>query len=92
MSKKSEPAPLAAAPRCTAKSKRSGVQCRAPAVRGKTKCRMHGGKSTGARTAEGKERCRQAAFIHGFYVAENLAEWRRVGAWLREINRRGKGR
>ena len=92
MSKKSEPAPLATAPRCTAKSKRSGVQCRAPAVRGKTKCRMHGGKSTGAKTPEGKERCREAAFIHGFYVAENLARWRQVGAWLREINRKVKGR
>jgi hypothetical protein len=30
------------APRCTAKSKRSGLPCRAPAVRGWTVCRMHG--------------------------------------------------
>jgi hypothetical protein len=32
---------------CTAKSKRSGVQCNSHAVKEKTKCRMHGGKSTG---------------------------------------------
>jgi hypothetical protein len=30
-----------AAPRCGAKSKRSGFSCQAPAVRGKRVCRMH---------------------------------------------------
>lgn len=30
---------------CTAKSKRTGVQCRAQAIRGKDKCRLHGGKT-----------------------------------------------
>jgi hypothetical protein len=34
--------------RCAAKSKRSGEQCRAPAIKGKRVCRMHGGRSTGA--------------------------------------------
>src|SRR5215831_18038587 len=29
-------------PRCTARSKRSGERCRAPAVRGWRVCRMHG--------------------------------------------------
>lgn len=38
-----------AAPRCTAKSKRTGQPCRAPAVRGWTVCRMHGARG-GART------------------------------------------
>jgi hypothetical protein len=33
---------LQQAPRCTAKSKRSGLRCQAPAVRGKNVCRMHG--------------------------------------------------
>ena len=37
-----------AAPRCAAKSKRSGVHCQAPAMKGKRVCRMHGGKSPGA--------------------------------------------
>jgi hypothetical protein len=31
-----------AAPRCTAKSKRTGQPCRSPAVRGWRVCRMHG--------------------------------------------------
>ena len=33
-----------AAPRCTARSKRSGLTCRAPAVRGWSVCRMHGAR------------------------------------------------
>ncbi len=32
------------APRCKAKSKRTGKRCRAPAVRGCRVCRMHGAK------------------------------------------------
>jgi len=33
-----------AAPRCCAKSKRTGLPCRAPAVRGWRVCRMHGAR------------------------------------------------
>ena len=33
-----------AAPRCSAKSKRTGQRCRAPAVRGFRVCRMHGAR------------------------------------------------
>ena len=55
----------AVAPRCQAKSKRSGVQCCKPAMRGKAVCRTHGGASTGARTQQGRERCAQAKTIHG---------------------------
>ncbi len=50
---------------CNAKSKRTGNQCRAPAAKGKTKCRFHGGKSSGARTTEGRQRCAEAKTIHG---------------------------
>jgi hypothetical protein len=32
------------APRCKAKSKRTGKRCRAPAVRGCRVCRMHGAR------------------------------------------------
>ena len=42
------------APRCQARSKRSQEQCKKAAVRGKDKCRMHGGASTGPVTAEGR--------------------------------------
>ena len=51
--------------RCNAMSKRSRVQCGAPAMHGKTKCKTHGGLSTGPLTDEGKLRCAQAKTIHG---------------------------
>ena len=50
---------------CQAKSKRTGVQCRAPASKGKTKCRFHGGKSTGPKTEQGRQRCATAKTVHG---------------------------
>lgn len=50
---------------CTAQSKRTGEQCRAPASKGKTKCRFHGGKSTGPKTEKGRQRCATAKTIHG---------------------------
>ena len=53
-------------PRCQALSKRSREQCRKAALRGKDKCRMHGGVSTGPVTAEGRKRCAKAKFVHGW--------------------------
>ncbi len=50
---------------CNAKSKRTGIQCRAPASKGKTKCRFHGGASTGPKTEQGRQRCAEAKTIHG---------------------------
>jgi hypothetical protein len=51
--------------RCTAKAKGSQTQCRKPAMQGKTKCRTHGGASTGPKTQAGKDAIRQAHFKHG---------------------------
>lgn len=50
---------------CQAKSKRTQQQCRAPASKGKTKCRFHGGASTGPKTPEGRQRCAEAKLTHG---------------------------
>jgi hypothetical protein len=50
---------------CQAKSKRTKQQCRAPASKGKTKCRFHGGASTGPKTPEGRQRCAEVKTIHG---------------------------
>ena len=47
------------APRCGART-RAGCPCRAPAIAGKRRCRMHGGRSTGPRTQEGLARLRAA--------------------------------
>jgi len=51
--------------RCQATSKRTAQQCRAPASKGKTKCRFHGGASTGPKTEQGRQRCAQAKTVHG---------------------------
>lgn len=44
--------------RCGAKT-RVGRPCRAPVIRGKNRCRMHGGLSTGPKTKAGRERVRE---------------------------------
>ena len=65
-----------AAPRCGART-RGGAPCRGPAVRGKRRCRMHGGASTGPLTREGLERLRAARTRHGAY-GEEARELRRM--------------
>ena len=51
--------------RCQALSKRSKLQCNKAALKGKSVCMFHGGKSTGPITLEGKRRCAEAKTIHG---------------------------
>ena len=50
---------------CDALSKRTRQRCQAPAIKGKTKCLFHGGRSTSSRTPEGKARQIVANTIHG---------------------------
>ena len=52
---------------CGAKT-RSGHPCRKPTLKRKRRCRLHGGASTGPKTAEGKARIANAQFKHGKYV------------------------
>jgi hypothetical protein len=68
-----------AAPRCGARSKRTGKPCRAAAMPN-SRCKVHGGKSTGPRTPEGLERSRRANWKHGYYSREAKAERSRVRA------------
>jgi len=58
--------------RCGAKT-RKGTKCKSPAMKN-GRCRMHGGKSTGPKTAEGIERIRQAHLKHGYYSKEAIRE------------------
>lgn len=58
-------------PRCGAKT-RKGTPCKAGAIWSTrshryTRCRNHGGLSTGPKTPEGIERIRQAVTKHGRY-------------------------
>ena len=50
-------------PRCQALSKRSKLQCAKAALRGKSVCMFHGGKSTGPVKATNRERCAAAKTI-----------------------------
>jgi len=52
------------APRCGARTRRN-TSCACPALKGKSRCRLHGGLSTGPRTPEGLARSRRARWIHG---------------------------
>jgi len=63
-----------AAPRCTARSRRSGERCRSPAVRGWSVCRMHGARG-GAPEGE-----RNGNYRHGARSKETIAFWRLIKA------------
>ena len=63
---------LAKAARCLARNRR-GMPCQCPAM-SNGRCRLHGGKSTGARTAAGIERIRRAVTKHGQYTKVRRAE------------------
>ena len=64
--------PMHATPRCRARSKRSGLPCRAPAVRGWQVCRMHGARG-GAPEGE-----RNGNFRHGARTKETIALWKLI--------------
>ena len=73
---------LALIPRCGART-RAGCPCRAPAISGKLRCRMHGGRSTGPRTPEGRARIAAAHTTHGHAGAEDRAFNRHHVTFLR---------
>ena len=50
---------------CNAVIARTGQLCGVAAIEGHHKCAQHGGKSTGPKTPEGRQRCAQARTIHG---------------------------
>ena len=71
---------LASAPRCLART-RSGKECQSPAVKGKRRCRMHGGTNPGA--PKGNQNARK----HGGYSASAKAAVR----YLKQIARIVRG-
>ena len=75
---------------CNAQSKRTKLQCRAPAIKGKTKCRFHGGRSTGAKTAEGRARIAGAHTVHGRETRAKRAERSAKLAELYELEMLGR--
>jgi hypothetical protein len=82
------PGDWATAPRCGARTRRQ-TACRCPSMRNRTRCRLHGGKSSGPRTADGLARSRYAAWKHGAYSretrerrAEHRRQWQALWALL----------
>ena len=59
--------------RCLAKTRR-GNECQKPAIKGKGRCQLHGGRSTGPKTVEGRQRVALAHLKHGNRTKERLAE------------------
>jgi hypothetical protein len=78
------PGDFLAAPRCGART-RAGECCRQPAMRN-GRCRMHGGLSTGPRTAAGRARCAAARRTHGLYAADMVALRRAGAAYCRRMD------
>ena len=73
--------PMLASPRCGAKT-RSGETCRSPAMRGKRRCRMHGGaKKSGA--PRGNRNARK----HGLFTRDAIAERKQIQALLGEAQK-----
>jgi hypothetical protein len=70
--------------RCGAKT-RAGHPCKKAAMKGRERCRNHGGASTGPRTTEGRARIAAAQTKHGRLTKEKRAEAKRNAAVGRQI-------
>src|SRR5690348_5507235 len=67
-------------PRCHALTKRK-TRCLAPAIKGRPRCRLHGGKG-GAPRGE-----RHGRFLHGMRTIEAIEQRRMTTALIREFRR-----
>ena len=74
---------------CQAMSKRTKQQCGAPASKGKTKCRFHGGASTGPKTPEGRQRCAEARTKTGTETRKARSDRGNAMRHLRELEELG---
>ena len=70
--------------RCLAKTRR-GTPCQKPAITGKCRCQLHGGRSTGPKTAEGLKRLAELNTVHGQRTKERRAEAKALAQANREI-------
>lgn len=73
---------------CGAESRRNNHKpCRQPAMKN-GRCRMHGGKSTGPKTEEGKKKAAAANLKHGRYTNAAIAErkdMREMMEWEKDL-------
>ena len=73
--------PMLASPRCGARTRASGA-CRSPAVRGRKRCRMHGGAA-----GSGAPKANKNARKHGLFSGDAIAERREIQALLGEARK-----
>lgn len=71
--------------RCKASSVRTKQQCGRPAIRGKGVCQFHGGRSTGPKSEQSKQRLRTLNLKEGFYTAVAIEQKRLESIKLRYI-------
>jgi hypothetical protein len=60
------------AKKCLANTKRNKTPCQASAMKN-CRCRLHGGKSTGARTKKGLRKLKEINYKNGCYTQEGIA-------------------
>jgi glucans biosynthesis protein len=73
--------PMLASPRCGART-RAGKPCSAPAVEGRTRCRMHGGApESGAPTGN------RNAVKHGLYTKAAIEERKQLRTLMRDARK-----
>ena len=65
---------------------RRGQPCKSPAVRGRKRCRMHGGMSCGPTSIEGRARISKANLKSGNFTSEKKAQRRMRAAECRRLN------
>ena len=70
--------------RCLAKTRRS-TPCQKAALKGKTRCRLHGGLSSGPKTPAGKARTIAAHWKHGLRSRAHVEKVRKINADLRRV-------
>ena len=82
--------------RCKART-RHGTECKKPALKGRNRCQLHGGKSCGATTKAGLDRLAASKTKHGRFTKQKRAEakrraetGRRVRGALKRIERQIK--
>lgn len=73
--------PMNRAPLWTARSKRTGVGCKAPAVRGHRVCRFHGARGGAPKGAA------HGLYRHGRFTCEAIEQRREIAALIAEARR-----
>ena len=70
--------------RCGAKT-RAGGPCQNPAIKNRARCKLHGGRSTGPTTEQGKARVVAAHTKHGRRSRAHMEKVKAINAELRRV-------